>query len=172
MNQEFTLPVVLQSQARSRSSGLMRMLELGGVPCEYKGSIKLDPQQWRNIHGFFEVSGEPTYTKCFKSLGVERLKKIPKTVKVIYLVRDFEQMIKSQKAVHGEQWKGRDTAVKLRNDIEKELLGRPVLRIKSEDLAENPRNECERIKDFLAGTIDFDVDAAVSGFDNSLTKIR
>jgi DNA-binding Lrp family transcriptional regulator len=154
-------------QPRSGTSLLMRVLEMGGVECEYDETPKEVAKKFRNIYGKFEIS-KPSKTKCFKCLNPTLLNEL-KNVKIIYISRNPEQQAKSWDRINPENPDHLSRVKRVREMFQKALDGKEYLHITYEDMHKNPRKECERIKEFLG---EFDVESAVKAVDKSLLVIR
>lgn len=170
------MSVVLVGQPRSGTSMMMRMLNFGGVDIEYKHEVANKEMfgknmnlmermsLFRNIHGFFEIT-TPSYTKCFKCLKIESLKKVPKDWKVVYIERDLESIKSSWKRII-ENIDFLDKYISNINEIKKELEGRQVLSLNYDEVHKNPRKTAEQLKNFLGEF--FDVERSIKAVDQSL----
>lgn len=161
--------IVLVGQPRSGTSMMMRVLEAGGIDCEY-GESKGDKEKFRNIYGFFEIK-KPTYTKCFKCWNTSYLYEVPKDWKVIFIERDIPSIINSWKNVSDKN----DTVL-LEKKIKdgrtrfKQILtdgAYEVLRVTYDLMHEEPEKYLNRIKDFVYPT-PFNVKKALKMIDKNL----
>jgi hypothetical protein len=162
--------IILYGQPRSKTSMMMRVLEFGGVPCEYTDETQRPREKFRNPYGFFEIA-KPTHTKCFKLFVPLSMSKVAKTAKIIFIQRDLEQHIKSWEAAAPSR-EHRERCTKYRKIFEDDLEGYTYLKIKTEDMLADPRRECERVREFIKDEVDFDVEKAITAIDHSLTVIR
>jgi multimeric flavodoxin WrbA len=158
---------IIYGQPRSGTSLMMRVLEMGGVECEYDKSTPEVETRFRNIYGMFETR-TPTFTKCFKCTSPQFLDKV-KNAKIIYISRQPEQQAKSWGRINPENPDHLSRVKRVREMFQKALEGKEYLHITYEDMHKNPRKECERIKEFLG---EFDVESAVKAVDKTLLVIR
>jgi DNA-binding Lrp family transcriptional regulator len=161
-----TFPIIY-GQPRSGTSLLMRVLEMGGVECEYDKSKPEVETRFRNIYGMFETRN-PNPKKCFKCVNPKFIKEA-ENVKIIYISRNPEQQAKSWDRINPENPDHLSRVKRVREMFQKALEGKEYLHITYEDMHKNPRKECERIKEFLG---EFDVESAVKAVDKSLLVIR
>lgn len=159
--------IVLVGQPRSGTSMMMRVLEAGGIDCEYTES-KGDKEKFRNIYGFFETPN-PTYTKCFKCWNPSFLSNVPKDWKVIYIERDIESMVNSWKEINKKDNVLLEKIQKRRSVIKQILVNGKyeVLMLTYDLIHKAPLKEISKIKEFLQ-PIDFNVQKAVKMVDKKL----
>lgn len=164
-------------QPRNGTSLLMRVLAFGGIEVEYdKGDFTKKHAVFGNPHGFFETSKQGD--KCHKVWNWLQMLKLPQDTKYVYIERDIEQVIKSWQEIEKRGGGKVDLIIKQaqiennREQMRKLLQTRPHIIIKYDDLQLNPRQECERIRDFVKDEVDFDVDNAVKAVDKSLYAVR
>lgn len=165
--------IVLVGQPRSGTSMMMRLLEAGGIDCEY-GESKGDKEKFRNIHGFFEIE-KPSYTKCFKCWNPSFLHKVPKDWKVIYIERDVYSILQSWKDVNNKNdlKKIKEQVEVRRSNIKRILINNSfdVLKVTYKQVNDNPLEMANKIKDFLH-PIKFNAIKASKMVDKNLYKNR
>ncbi len=145
--------IVLVGQPRSGTSMIMRMLEAGGIDCEYGDKENKEKQeQFRNIYGFFETP-KPSYTKCFKCWTSSMLKKVPEDWKIIYIERDIPSVVNSWKSVlKKDDVKEREDKIMENRIVIKNLLSKRlsnILKLSYNNVHENPLEMAKKIKEFI-----------------------
>jgi len=163
--------VVLVGQPRSGTSMMMRVLEFGGVECEYDETRPNQlRKQFRNIHGFYETK-EKKPTKCFKCFTPIRLLDIPEDWRVIFIERKIEGVFESWKQVHKREVKEdmkeqiQDIRTKLHRMLDKFDFN--VLKLEYDDMCKNPAENIEKIREFLLPD-EFNAEEALKAIDGEL----
>jgi hypothetical protein len=162
--------IILCGQPRSGTSMMMRMLQFGGVEIEFSKARDnpTEMQKFRNIYGFFEKIDKPTKTKCFKCLHYNLAKNTPEA-KIIFIKRDFNQMLKSWDEARPDHHITLATLKTVRNEWEKILKNRETLTLDYDEVQTDPVSTANKLKKFIG---EFNAKEAVKAVDKSLYKIR
>lgn len=161
--------IVVFGQPKSGTSMMMRVLMFGGVSIEFDDRLRRPLWAKRYPHGMFETVA-PTFTKCFKCANPLQIHKVSRDAKIIYIVRDVEQVVKSWEAIMPVPAPHSHAArvPRMRKTFEEAIAGRNVLTVRYEEMFTDTIGQCERIRDFVKDEIEFDVAKAAEGVDKSL----
>jgi hypothetical protein len=181
--------VIVSGLPRSGTSLMMQMLDSGGLAVVTDNVRTADADNPRGYYEFEQVKAikrdtswlSATRGKAFKMVS-QLLYHLPagETYRIIFMERDLDETLLSQEKMLARL--GRAAAP--REQISEayaihlgrlhEWLGRQggmaVLRVRYNDLVERPREEAERVREFLGGRAD--VDGMVRVVDPSLYRNR
>ncbi len=177
---------IVSGLERSGTSMMMQILYLGGMKVAFDTKRKPDEH---NPKGYFELEGGKIINRLMEgtfpmekydgmvikvtAYGIKYLP--PGRYKVIYMLRDLDEIMASMSKMIGEKLGEEDKrAFEHLNEFALKLLDEredvEYITVKYHDVIENPRREIERINEFLGGILD--VDSAVKAVDPSLYRNR
>jgi hypothetical protein len=177
---------IVSGLERSGTSMMMQILYLGGMKVAFDTKRKPDEH---NPKGYFELEGGKIINRLMEgtfpiekydgmvvkvtAYGIKYLP--PGNYKVIYMLRDLDEIIASMSKMIGEKLgeedkKAFDRLNKFALKILEEREDIDYITVKYNDVIENPRREIERVNEFLGGVLD--VDSAVKAVDPSLYRNR
>jgi hypothetical protein len=184
--------VVVSGLPRSGTSMLMKMLEAGGVPLVTDGLRSADED---NPKGYYELERvkdlgqeqDKGYLRAARGKGVKvisyHLKSLPtdNNYKVIFIRRDIEEILASQKKMLARRGETDDTPPERMREIFQDDLWRANyllthapqfehVEVRYGDVLAQPRVAAERVAAFLGGGLD--VDAMVAAVDPTLYRNR
>ena len=177
---------IVSGLERSGTSMMMQILYYGGMKVAFDEKRKPDEH---NPKGYFELEGGKIINRLMEgTFPIEKydgmvikvtaygLKYLPKReYKVIYMLRDLDEIMASMSKMIGEKMTEEDKLVfdKLNRYALKLLDEREdidYITVRYDKVIENPRREIERINEFLGGVLN--VDSAVEAVDPSLYRNR
>jgi hypothetical protein len=177
---------IVSGLERSGTSMMMQILYFGGMKVAFDEKRKPDEH---NPKGYFELEGGKIITRLME--GTFPIKKYdgmvikvtayglkflpPGNYKVIYMLRDLDEIMASMSKMIGEEMTEEDKRVfdKLNRYALKLLDEREdmdYITVRYDRVIENPRREIERVNEFLGGVLN--VDSAVEAVDPSLYRNR
>lgn len=178
---------IVSGLPRSGTSMMMQMLSTGGIPVLSDGERKKDSD---NPKGYFEYEKTKALykqndwlheagDKVIKVIA-QLLKHLPPNFryKIVFMTRDLDEVLSSQRVMLKNQSKLPKKGVK--EVFEKELKkiddwcakepGIEMIKVAYKDVIDNPRNEAERIIEFLGK--DLDLEKMVKEVDDRLYRNR
>jgi hypothetical protein len=178
---------IVSGLERSGTSLMMQILHGGGLLVAFDN---LRPADEHNPRGYYELAGGKIINRLIKGdfdiqlykgriikVTAYGLKFLPKSnYRILYMIRDTEEILKSMKKMGADVTEGGEDGVLLDklNMFSLELMrGRDDMKhikIKYRDLISNPREEMERVSQFLG--VAFDTNAAIKAVDKSLYRNR
>ncbi len=178
---------IVSGLERSGTSMMMQILYLGGMKVAFDTKRKPDEH---NPKGYFELEGGKIISRLMRgdfpiekydgmvikvtAYGIKYLP-IGYRYKVIYMLRDLDEIMASMSKMIGERLSEEDKKafdklnkytlqlLEQRDDIE-------YITVRYDMVIENPRSEIERVNDFLGGILN--VDSAVRAVNPSLYRNR
>ncbi|MCD6236714.1 MAG: sulfotransferase domain-containing protein [Thermoplasmata archaeon] len=175
---------IVSGLERSGTSMMMQILYRGGAPVAFDDSRKPD---YHNPKGYFELEGgkiinrlmEGTfpfekYDGKFIKITAYGLKFLPLgNYKIVYMLRDIEEILDSMEKMSGPINREEEKPVldKLNRFIMKLIEERDdveYITVNYRDVIKNPKDEIERINEFLNGMLD--VDEAIRAVDPKLYR--
>jgi hypothetical protein len=181
--------VIVSGLPRSGTSLMMQMLDNGGVAVVTDNVRTADTDNPRGYYEFEQVKAikrdtswlPATRGKAFKMVS-QLLYHLPagETYRIIFMERDLDEMLLSQEKMLTRLGRPAAPREQIREAYAthlerlREWLGRQgnmvVLRVGYSDLIERPREQAERVREFLGGRTD--VDGMVKVVDPSLYRNR
>jgi len=177
---------IVSGLERSGTSMMMQILYLGGMKVAFDNKRKPDEH---NPKGYFELEGGKIINRLMDgTFPIEKydgmvikvtaygLKFLPEgRYKVIYMLRDLDEIMASMSKMIGEKMSYEDKiAFDRLNKFALKLLDEredmDYITVRYDRVIENPRREIERINEFLGGILD--VDSAVKAVDPTLYRNR
>ncbi len=177
---------IVSGLERSGTSMMMQILYLGGMKVAFDTKRKPDEH---NPKGYFELEGGKIINRLMDgTFPIEKyddmvikvtaygLKFLPKgEYKVIYMLRDLDEIMASMSKMIGEKLGEEDKRAfdKLNRYALKLLEERgdmDYITVRYDKVIENPHREIKRVNDFLGGILD--VESAVRAVDPSLYRNR
>lgn len=169
---------------RSGTSMMMQILAHAGVPVAFDRSREADVH---NPKGYYELEGGKIinrlmegifpfekYRSTFVKVTAFGLKFLPPgRYKVIYMLRDLDEIMDSMEKMSGDMDRGEEKpAFRHLNRFAKQLLSDrddiEALMVQYRDVVEQPRTEIKRVSRFLNDALD--VEAGVAAVDPDLYR--
>lgn len=181
-----TVNYIVSGLERSGTSLMMQILHAGGMPV---GSDDSRPPDEHNPRGYYELAGGKIINRLMEgsfdlagyrgqvikvtAYGLKFLP--PGNYRIIYMIRDLEEVLKSMQKMGAEVEPKRDRVLyeKLNKFCLALMRDRPdmeYLTVNYADIIANPREEIERIRAFL--NVPLDVKSAMGAVDASLYRNR
>ena len=177
---------VVSGLERSGTSLMMQMLHAGGLPTAFDDSRPADEH---NPRGYYELAGGKIINRLMDGtfnihshkghvikVTAYGLKFLPQAnYRVVYMMRNMDEVLKSMQKMGGEVDEGKDGALFTRlNEFSLELMRTrddvEYITVNHRDLVDDPGSQMERVSSFLGEPCD--VDAAIGAVDSSLYRNR
>jgi hypothetical protein len=177
--------ILVSGAPRSGTSMMMRILDFGGIPPVYgiNPEPKFARESHRNYYGFYEGNiTEYKDDKSAKSFALKRDLKNSKNPKIIFMLRDPDQVLKSRLAIR-EFRKSKNMRVNKPSQFDSTRIAETQKQIMDiikdydhliipyDDFHANPKKYLKKIKKLVA-PIPFDEKKAFEAIDRSLFIIR
>ena len=175
MNTPKNKVIIVTGLPRSGTSMMMRILEMGGIPCNYKDNQdKKTKERMRNIYGFFEGGKIPDdRIVAVKRFGHQILEKLADMYDCyfVFMYRDTREIQKSWESANANMVKNPNR--KNNGDAFKANQNKSLIAVKNhkhyvfdyDEINQDP-SIISKLKDFLP--LPFDVKKAITAVDKNL----